>query len=167
MENIKFPSWHDADEVLLRMSADIGAHVYLRCTDPECPFTLSEHIPVAMLIPYQWFHHVPDQCMKLFEILYNEFADSVFYDINFGEIQQKFIGEGVGEEMRYEMRSALCKALTEYDKKLLAEWDGDLHHPRNLRDKFLDKMCCEMKPICASDENISSYVKEEDKKWVV
>lgn len=167
MANIKFPTWSEADIELMRMSADIGAHVYLRCTDSECPFTLTEHTPVAMLIPYQWFEKVPDQCKSLFEILYNEFADSVFFDIGFNDLMKNFIGEGVGIEMRYEMRSKLYEALKAYDEKLLAEWDGDLHKPRNLRDRFLNKMCCEMRPIVSTDRDISKYVKELDKKWVV
>lgn len=167
MANIKFPSWHDADITLMRMSADLGAHIYIRCTDPDCHLILSEHTPAAMLIPYQWFDQVPDQCKPLFEILYNEFSDSVFYDINAKEIFEQFIGERTGIEIRTKMRDTLYEALKAYDDQLLKEWDGDLNKPRNLRDRFLMKMCCEMRPLTTDQSKISEFVKEDDKRWVV
>lgn len=168
VENIKFPHWEGVNATLVRISNDIGAHAYLRQTDPDCPFVLSDHTPVLMFIPYQWFTAVPVEDRQLFTLLYNEFADALIFDANLRPIIERFSGILESPQvMRYEFRAAILQALVEYQRQLEQSWDGNFEHPRSIRDRFLNKLCCDDRPLSTKSKAISDYVKEEDKRWVV
>ena len=168
VENVKFPHWKGVNATLIRISNDIGAHAYFRQIDPDCPFVLSDHTPVLMFIPYQWFTVVPVEDQQLFTLLYNEFADALVFDANLRPIIEKFTGILESPQvMRYEFRRAIFEALMEYQKHLQESWDGNFEHPRSIRDRFLNKLCCEDRPLPSKHKISSEYVKEGDKIWLV
>ena len=153
--NKNFPEWKEADTVLAQMSRDIGAHIYMHNTDPECPLILSESQVVGLLIPWQWLSKVPEDYQYLFKTLYNEFATEIFEEIHMKEILEKYEWHSINRNTRFECRLDMYNALEKYC----------LYN--DIRDQFLKKMGCEHKQLSFLWMDISGYVKEEDKQWVV